>query len=179
MMTLRTFAVAAAVSLTSLPAFAFDDTDKAALAALTEKYAVAMATNDYATMVASQPPAVYQELADQTGATVDELKTAIIDGGPAQAGENGFSDIAMSFDLDAAETGTSTEGRDYALIPNDLTYKMDGTAFRDTGSVLAVKEGDAWYLLQMKDPIMIDAAFAAYPDLAWLEPAEPTTTELQ
>lgn len=179
MISLKPFATAAAISLTALPAFAFDDSDKAALATLTESYATALSANDYATIVASQPPSYHQALADAAGAPVKVIEAGMRDEMGNQFKANGVSDFAMTFDLDAAQTGTSDQGRDYAVIPNQLIYKDEGAGFRDDGSVLAVEEDNQWYLVQMKNPDMMAYVFKAFPDLAGLEFVEPTTTELQ
>lgn len=172
----RTFALAAAVSLMALPALAFDDTDKANVTEALDANIAAVADGNYADAIALMPPAILENLAGKGGLTVDQLKAAMIDA--LTQAESMVTIEEATYDLDAAETGTSGEGRDYALIPTTAIVKSGEDRLQVTGSMLAVKEDDQWRLFQLETPESVTTAFEVYPDLADLSPPEPTTTKL-
>lgn len=172
----KTFALATVVSLTAFPVLAFDDTDKAAVTEALDANIAAVADGNYADAIALMPPAILENLAGKGSITVDQLKAAMID--TLKQAESTVTIEEAKYDIDAAETGTSSEGRDYAMVPTSAIVKVGEDRVQVTGSMLAVEENDQWHLFQLETPESVMTAFEVYPDLADLSPPEPTTTKL-
>lgn len=160
----RTIALTLATALFAAPALAFDDTDSAAITETFDTLLSDLDTGNYEGVFDVMPPAFLENLAQQSGMTADQLKEAGIQQMEQSMGQVEIEEA--SYDMAAAETGTSDTGRDYAMIPTTTVMKVGEQRMEATGGTLALEDGDQWYLVRLETPAHMQLVGQVYPDLA-------------
>ncbi|MFV0361338.1 hypothetical protein [Tropicimonas sp.] len=168
--------LAAALALTGAPSLAFDDTDSAAIATAYDRMLSDTQSGNYQGVFDVMPPAFLENMAGQSGMSVEEVEQLVVSQMEQVMTQISFEEA--SYDLGAAETGTSAAGRDYALIPSRTVMKADGRRIEATGTTLAVEDGGQWYLIRLETPQHLQLVGEVYPDLAGLVLPQSTMREL-
>lgn len=167
----KRLAIALCLSLPALPALAFDDTDKAAIATSFDGLLSAIETGNYDQIFEVMPPGMLEEMAKQSGMSADQLRVAATEQTKQMMGQVTLEE--STYDLDAATTGTSSAGRDYAVVPTRSVMKLGEERIEATGGTLAVEDGGKWYLIRIETPAHMQLVGQIYPDLADL-PVPPS-----
>lgn len=179
---LKPVLLALAVSVTAVaagPAMAFDDADRAGMAAAVDQFNAAFAKGDYHVVFDFMPPKVIAAIAAQAGMDEASLLAAM----KAQI-EAAMATVTIeSFDMDVAGAtyATTPDGsRDYALIPTRTLMSVEGTGrVRGLSQTLAFHDEGQWFLVRIDDPQQVDLLKTLYPEFKGvdfppgsLEPAE-------
>ena len=70
------------------------------------------------------------------------------------------------YDLDAAQYGTTSIGRSYALLPYTRTFRKEGTSVDLSYLTLASMDGDQIFITPLSDATLLPELIELYPDLA-------------
>lgn len=174
---LRATALAVSLAL-AFPAAAQTDPDAAPVytapvAKAIAAFEAAFTEGDMAGVLDAMPPTLLSHIATK----FDTDRSGLLREMPATI-EDAMAEVEMeAFDMDltAAETGRTSEGRAYALVPTTSTMAIDGRGrFRSGNTTLALEEDGEWYLMRVDDPGQIALLREAYPDMAGIEFEEGT-----
>ncbi|MBK4216055.1 hypothetical protein JJJ17_08970 [Paracoccus caeni] len=176
MKTLSAFALAGILAATPLLA-EVDDADRTAIAEAFDTLISDLENGNYENMIDNMPPAILEMMAAQAGGDLETLKPMIAQqmGAVLEQAEI----IEFTYDIDGATTGTSEEGRDYAIVPTDTITGIGEQKMQTVGSTLALEDGDKWYLVRMETPQHSAMIGQLYPDLAGLEYDETVITPVE
>lgn len=169
-------ALAAAVLL-GAPAFAFDDSDRAAVKETFETLTDGLAKNDYEAVFSTTPPALIAKMAEPTGLDPDAFRTVMVTQMKAAMEQVKIEEV--SYDLDGLTSGTSSEGRDYAVVMTETKMVMGENKMQAKAPALAFEDGDKWYVVQIQSPDQVALLASVYPDLAAIELPEPEVAAVE
>ena len=166
----------AAIVLSTAPAFAFDDQDRAAVGATFETLTKGLSDNDYEAVFSTMSPALLAKMAEPTGMTPEAFQNLMAE--QMKAAMSQVEIKSVSYDLDGMTTGTSETGRDYAVVSTTTEMSMSGANMKAVSPALAFEDDGKWYLLQVQSPDQSQLLAEVYPDLAEVElPAPEMTAE--
>lgn len=151
------------------------EAETTALADKVAAFDAAMRNADYETIIAVIPPRVLQHIADGAGASVDELKVALV----GQMKEIFASVTMLNFGMNVAgaEHRELADGSPYLLIPTETVMETEGLGKMKVESLtLGMMDAGAWYLVRIGDAGMVGVLRQVYPQFAGVEfPAETIT----
>lgn len=159
--TLYSAAFSCTLALTS-SAWAFDNSDRAAIEALSSAFDAAFETGDMAAVIGFIPPPIIEHIASQNGFEVEPLKSMLIQQTEQMMAKVTVEDFSM--DLAQASTGTTATGRDFALVPTITVISMGGISTENTTNTLFFEDSGEWYLLRIENAGQIKVLNAVYPD---------------
>lgn len=149
------------------PAFAFDDTDRAAVKTAFETLINGIKTNNYSDVFAVMPPAMLAKMAEPSGMDATAFKALAVEQMKAAMQQVEIKDI--SYDLDSMATATSSTDRDYAIVSTETVMNAGSMAVKAVGPALAFEDEGKWYVLQIQSEAQAAMLAAVYPDLADIE----------
>lgn len=152
------------------PATARDLTDPelAALDETVESFETALERSDHLRMLETLPPRMLEALAAQVGATVPEMLAAVGEQLKTVADAARFEDVVF----DAAQLGEAHDigdGLVYGFLPLHFVMILPDGRFEVSSDVLALRDGDVWYLLRVENAAMASLLTGVYPGLRGVE----------
>lgn len=152
-----------ALALCAAPALAFDDSDASAVRSKVADFESAVRSQNYSVFFDTIPPKMLDFIAEQAQLPPAELKAAM--GAQIQTAMSSVTIEQFEIDLDAMETGDTSSGRGYAIIPTTSTVSVPNIGkTRSTNTTLALEDDGAWYLVRMDNPQQIAVLRSVYPD---------------
>jgi hypothetical protein len=125
----------------------------------------AFADGDMGEVIRAMPPAVKGSIAEQAGVTVEALETAMIS--QIEAAMEAVTVESSVMDVEAATFGTTSQGRDYALIPTTTRMDIkDSGRVESTTTTVAVEDEGVWYLMRIDTPQHVAMLTGVYPGFA-------------
>lgn len=167
----------AAALLGGAPAFAFDDTDRAAVKTTFDTLTTGLAENDYDAVFSTMSPAILAKMAEPTGMAPEAFQALAAE--QMKAAMEQVEIKSVSYDLDGMTTDATSTGRDYAVVSTTTVMEMGGTAVQAVGPALAYEDGDKWYVIQIQSPEQAAVLASVYPDLAEVELPEGEMTAVE
>ncbi|XUY26338.1 hypothetical protein RMR21_012200 [Agrobacterium sp. rho-8.1] len=151
------------------PATARDlsEAERASLHSQIEQFDVAFKANDFTTITGTVPPKVFQAIADKSGVTVEQLRSALTTQMQMLMMSVKFIDFNMDEKTIVVEQTAS--GEPYVLIPTRTLMERDGKKIEALSHTLGLIDGGQWYLLRVDDGTQIDILRDVYPDFAKAE----------
>jgi hypothetical protein len=145
-----------------LAADPLSDTRMAALTAALDDHGRALFDGDVHAMVLATPPALRCRMADVAQVPKDELVAAFA-GVYAQVPQPDLAglDMDIRFDFSRASLGVTDLGRQYALLPKQIS---SASLIFET-PVLGLEDDGVWYVVQVDNPMIRAFLVQAYPDL--------------
>ncbi|MBZ0124462.1 MAG: hypothetical protein K8F31_11320 [Roseovarius sp.] len=138
--------------------------DRAAMRAQVQEDNAAYNAGDYGRAMEAMPPALIEEFARQSGMSVDAF-LAQAEMAHARA-MSGIEIESQDILFDQTEYGTTSAGRDFAVFPIINTVRTAQGRIRQRSVVLAFREGDRWYQVNVGHKASVERLVAAYPDFA-------------
>ncbi len=177
------FALAAALALTFAapgPAAARDltDAETTALVSTVDGYARALRASDLGRLVDTIPPKLLALMATTAGVDVDRFREQTKRQLANVMNTVRFEDVSIETSAlsDPVET---EEGLVYAFIPYAFVMATDAERNGVAGRLLALREGDAWYLLRVETGVQVQLLKDAYPSLKDVAFATDTVTPVE
>ena len=161
-----------AALLFSTPVLAFDEADRAAVKATFDTLTTGIAEGDYDAVFSTMSPALLAKMAEPTGLAPEAFKQIAVSQMKAAMAQVEIKEV--TFDLDDMVLGTSSTGREYAVIDTVTRMTMAENNIKATGPALAYEDDDKWYVVQIQGPDQAAVLGAVYPDLAEVELPEGT-----
>lgn len=160
---------------------AHTDVGKPALVKLIADYDAAFAEKDYSEIIdLSMPQALMSTIAMSEGmpadTAIDDVRSEMI-----SVFESTFTIITSmdyEWDVTAAQINHTEAGREYALIPTSINIEMPGNSIGSTGDMIAIVDGERWYILSPSDNETLGYIEEAYPDLKSLK-LKPMTMDVK
>jgi len=164
--------IAALVLLLLAPGHAharsLDDKEKAALAATVANFDAAMRDKKYGVVIETIPPRVLQAISSKAGASVEQLRAALI-----QQIEAAMSTVAItsfSMDLAGAQHKELANGTPYVLIPTRTVIDAGSSGkFTQNSHTLGLIDEGKWYLLRVEEATQVTMLRESYPDFAHVD----------
>lgn len=120
-------------------------------------------------------PRKIQKIAQSMGKSREEAITELIRIGQEADQHHGVKVLSGHYDLDAAQYGTTSAGRSYALLPYSRTFEKDSSTFERTYLALASLDEAQIFITPLSDDTLLPELIALYPDLAEIRfPVEST-----
>ena len=143
------------------------DEDRATVAALVEQVDTATEQGDFVAVMDVVPPAILTRMGEASGLSTDELRDAMRAGMEEVMAE--VEIVSANMDLGSAETGETSSGRPYLVIPTETVMETGGQQVRSETNTLALEEGGQWYLARVDDETQIRILQDVFPDFAGVE----------
>lgn len=148
---------------TSLPALAFDASDRNAITQEAAGFVRAVQDKNYDVFFDTVPPKMMRALASQSGVGVDalegEMETQI---------KKAMAPVVIdsfSMDVSAMQSGQTKAGRAYATIPTTSVLKLPARGkLRRDDTTLALQDNAEWYLIRLDSPTQLRLLRKTYPD---------------
>ncbi|MAM60720.1 hypothetical protein [Maritimibacter sp. UBA3975] len=156
----------AAAFATALPlsALAFDNSDKAAVQAVTQSFAQDFKSNNFEGVLNAMPPRVLDYMSRQTGIPANQLASTL-----AKQMSVFMDDVKVekfNMNMNRMATGTTNDGIDFAFIPTRTTVKGPEGRQTTNTQTLALQDGGAWYLVRIEQAQQYEIVKAVYPGFA-------------
>ncbi|MEL6436007.1 MAG: hypothetical protein AAFP99_04335 [Pseudomonadota bacterium] len=136
--------------------------EKQALVAAINAFDAAMTGEDYETVIdASITPAMMKFIADQNGATVEQLRPAVVAQISALMGA--IQVDAFSMDTSNIEYKQTDDGTPYAMIDTVTEMTSGSQKIKATGQTLGLREDGKWYLVRVSEQQQANMLKAVYP----------------
>lgn len=161
------FITAAAVAFSASSAFAFDDSDRAAVGKVFDTLISGTTEANFDDVFSVMPPALLAKMAEPTGMDADAFKA--IAGQQMKAAMEQVKIKEMTADIDGMTTATSDTGRDYAIVSTSTVMEMNGATLKAVAPSLAFEDDGNWYAIQIQGPEHAALLAEVYPDLADVE----------
>ncbi len=155
-----------------------EEADKAQIAARVAFLDAAIAGSDFSALTEVIPPRILDHIAGRFGATVEELKAAMVEQMAAAMEtasiEESTMDLAQSLYLETAD------GTPYALIPTRTVVAVkDQGKFEALSQTLAIQDDGAWYLVRVDEASQINILREVYPSFAGTEFPASSVREME
>lgn len=156
MMLFKKMSMAIVLSASISMAFAYDDNDKKAIQKDIKTMQTAYSKQQYKQVINMMPPTFLKVIAQQQGISETEVRQLM------QTGAKMLMNMkpTMKTHFHQAKVQQSKTGRDYVLIP----VVVDVSGFSTEGTLLAIKEDNKWYYVQL-NPTQTPLIQKAYPDI--------------
>lgn len=169
--------VAVIAAMLAGPAFAFDDTDRAAVKEVFDTLIDGIKANNYEDIFAVMPPSILAKMAEPTGMDPTAFKAIAVEQMKTAMQQVKINDV--SYDLEGMTTATTAADRDYAIISTATVMEMGGASVKAQGPALAFEDDGKWYVLQIQSPDQAALLAQVYPDLAGIDLPAPQITPVE
>jgi ketosteroid isomerase-like protein len=158
--------LAAAAFATALPlsALAFDNSDRAAVQAVTQSFAQNLRAKNFEGVLNAMPPKILNYMSQQTGIPANELAGTL-----ARQMSVFMGDVTVerfNMNMNRMATGTTNDGIDFAFIPTRTTVKGPEGRQTTNTQTLALQDGGQWYLVRIEQAQQYEIVKAVYPGFA-------------
>ena len=111
-------------------------------------------------------PRKIQKIAAAMGKSREDTLAEMVRIGQAIDQRDGVKVWTGSYDLDAAQYGKTSAGREYALFPYSRTFERNGNTFERTYPTLASIDQGQIFITPISDDLLLPELIELYPDLA-------------
>jgi hypothetical protein len=170
MFSLKPILVAAALSLTALPAIAeqLSADDSALLQTRVDSFNAAFLNGDFPEVMSAMPAKMKTFIAENAGVTIEALDAAMIEQTKAAMATVTVDQFDMA--MGDATSDVTPEGRPYSLIPTATLMTIENVGkVQGTSSTLAMKDEGKWYLVRIDDENQVNLLRAVYPDFGAID----------
>lgn len=159
---------AAAMTADACLASSLEETEKAALAATVADFNAAMIEPRYERLVDTIPPRMLAWIAKQGGATVEQIRPAMVELMKTLLASVKIESFSMA--LDRAEHRELPSGTPYALIPTTTVLDLgDKGRFEEKSYTVALLDEGKWYLVRVGDAQQLVIMREVYPEFTGIE----------
>ncbi|QXZ09685.1 hypothetical protein KUF54_17095 [Comamonas sp. Y33R10-2] len=123
-------------------------------------------TRDLETTLKYVAPKKIQGISASMGKSHQDTITELIRIGQAADQRNKVKVITGHYGLDAAQYGSTSTGRSYALQPYSRTFEKDSSTFELTYLTLASVDQGQIFITPLSDETLLPELISLYPDLA-------------
>lgn len=171
---IKKWGVALTLAVTSLNAFAYDETDRQELESIINIYKQGIDNGDFEPMADSMTPRLFEFMAEQMEMSVEESKALMVTMMASLVGSiasDGEEEVTMSYDVDLekAEAYESTTGREYVIFPTYFSMITDQMAYQSDGHAIAIEDEGNWYINRLANQQNIALTQILYPDIKQLD----------
>lgn len=121
---------------------------------------------DLETILQFQAPRKIQKIAKAMDKTHAETIAELIRVGRSVDEHQPVQILSGHYDVDTAEFGKTSTGRDYAVLNYSRTFKKDGKTFELGYPTLASVDGKRIFIVPLSDEALLPELIELYPDLA-------------
>jgi hypothetical protein len=174
----RLFLASALFLAASLPALAFDATDRNTITQEAAGFVRAVRGRNYDVFFDTVPPKMMRALAAQSHLGVDALERRM----ETDIDKAMSAVVIDSFDMDVAamQNGRTSAGRSYATIPTRSVVEIPGRGtLSRTDTTLALQDNAEWYLIRLDSDAQLALLRKTYPDFKDVVFPEDTETAVQ
>lgn len=142
-----------------------DGTEAASLQRTVDGFLGAIERKNVSVIVATIPPRIKSQLAGMMGIEAAKLEETLTDQTRTVMQTAEFSDLSVSLEGVEASDATLEDGTEviWALLPTQFTMEMSGSKTRLSQSLLALREGNDWYLMRIEGDQQKQMVGLAYP----------------
>jgi len=157
-----------ALCLLVLPASArpLTSQETADLGSRIDGFVQALGAGDVGAMLEILPPRLLDRLAEEAGVSVEEMIAVMEAETEAVLSDMSVSDIETARDgLDATDAEIGGADITWTLVPTSFDVDTGEMVVTFESSLLALREGEAWYLVRVAEPEQIGILRELYPPL--------------
>ncbi|MGH1367041.1 MAG: hypothetical protein ACRBCL_00385 [Maritimibacter sp.] len=161
--------LALVLALSSLPAFAFDASDKAGVEAAIRSFDQAFKAGNYNKVIGYMPPKIMGLIAAQAGMPAEQLEPLIV--AQTKAAMANVTVNSNLMDVANMTAGRTSTGLDYAFVPTTTKMTPNGGAPTTSKTqTLALEDNGTWYLIRIDGAQHMKMVRAAYPSFKTIQP---------
>ncbi len=121
---------------------------------------------DMETLLQFQPPRKIQKMAEAMGKNRQEALVEIAKFGRVLDEQQPVKILTGHYDLETAQFGKTSTGRDYALFNYSRRFQKEGETFGLTYPTLASQDGEHLFIIPLSEDKLLSELAELYPDLA-------------
>lgn len=121
---------------------------------------------DLETILQFQSPRKIQKIAKAMGKDHAETIAELIRVGRSMDEHQPVQILSGHYDVDTAQFGKTSTGRDYAVLIYNRTFKKDGKTFELSYPTLASVDGKTIFIIPLSEEALLPELIELYPDLA-------------
>lgn len=121
---------------------------------------------DLETILQFQSPRKIQKIAKAMGKDHAETIAELIRVGRSMDEHQPVQILSGHYDVDTAQFGRTSTGRDYAVLNYSRTFKKDGKTFELSYPTLASVDGKTIFIIPLSEDALLPELIELYPDLA-------------
>lgn len=143
-----------------------------------DRYLSATASNDAEVLVASIPPRILNIMAGTAGIEAKDLTPTLQKQVAATLKDTRISDVTSDQSALDATDSTMADGTvvTWVVVSTEYTAAVNGKKTRNSEPIVALSEGNKWYILRVNSPKAKIVAAIAYPFLADAKLPEASAT---
>ncbi|MCX5471692.1 hypothetical protein OSH04_08220 [Alcaligenes sp. A-TC2] len=162
----QTFANASTTAATQSTAQATSILNRDSLEQAMHTLLQATMARDLETILQFQSPRKIQKIAKAMGKDHAETIAELIRVGRSMDEHQPVQILSGHYDVDTAQFGKTSTGRDYAVLIYNRTFKKDGKTFELSYPTLASVDGKTIFIIPLSEEALLPELIELYPDLA-------------
>lgn len=143
------------------------EAEQAALSETVDDFSKAMKGNDFKRVIATLPPRLIEKMSAQVGVPADQLRDMLAAQSAQVMGNATVEKFATDLSDLSAKSGKMPDGSKvlYAFVPAEVVFTMGGKTHEAPQNLLALKDGEAWYLMRVQSDGHVKMLQDIYPFL--------------